>query len=93
MSVSSHDWSDVKKISADRPDHVIPAFGIHPWKAHLYSSECCTATVADTLDQTKLDDAQRAALPAETQQSLIQVLLSDYFPVKFAALIRYVRTC
>lgn len=29
------DWPAVEKLAAAHPDHVIPAFGIHPWQAHL----------------------------------------------------------
>lgn len=76
MSVSSTDWADVRHLAAARPQHIIPAFGIHPWKAHLHASSSCEATtVADTLDQSKLDSEQQAALPPEAQHPLIQVLL------------------
>lgn len=79
MGVSSTDWSDVEQLAAARPQHVVSAFGVHPWKAHLHAGSSCVlasaATVADTLDQSRLDEAQRAALPVKTQKPLVQVWL------------------
>jgi TatD DNase family protein len=28
------DWAAVEKLALEHPDFVLPAFGIHPWKAH-----------------------------------------------------------
>ena len=34
-ATSEEDWQSVEKLALAEPEFVCPAFGIHPWKAHL----------------------------------------------------------
>ncbi|MFT3990230.1 MAG: TatD family hydrolase [Luteolibacter sp.] len=34
-ATSEADWHAVEKLALDHSDFILPAFGIHPWKAHL----------------------------------------------------------
>jgi len=36
MGVGVQDWDIVEKVYLDNPEKVIPAFGVHPWFAHLH---------------------------------------------------------
>lgn len=38
MGVNSRDWEHVKEAHALLPHKVVPAFGVHPWWAHLHAS-------------------------------------------------------
>lgn len=44
------DWEDVANLAERFPDFVTPAFGLHPWKAHLRSAVWLT-TLAGYLDR------------------------------------------
>lgn len=51
MGVSSQDWKDLQLLAELYPDKVQPCFGVHPWKAHLHTSDACSGrVVADTLE-------------------------------------------
>ena len=40
------DWDDVASLAESHPDFVTPAFGLHPWKAHLRSGSWLTSLEA-----------------------------------------------
>lgn len=40
------DWEDVAQLAGSFPDFVTPAFGLHPWKAHLRSASWLTTLEA-----------------------------------------------
>lgn len=44
------DWESVATLAESHPDFVTPAFGLHPWKAHL-RSESWLATLEGYLDR------------------------------------------
>lgn len=44
------DWDAVAALAESHPDFVTPAFGLHPWKAHL-RSESWLATLGSYLDR------------------------------------------
>ena len=44
------DWQDVAQLAESFPDFVTPAFGLHPWKAHL-RSDSWLATLVDYLNR------------------------------------------
>ncbi len=44
------DWEDVARLAESFPDFVTPAFGLHPWKAHLRSGSWL-ATLEAYLDR------------------------------------------
>lgn len=69
MGVSSQDWLDLQFLAERFPEKVQPCFGIHPWKAHLHSSNAFSGTVADTLDPAPIDQE----LPATLHSSLVKV--------------------
>ncbi|MFT4177669.1 MAG: TatD family hydrolase [Luteolibacter sp.] len=70
------DWDAVENLSRTHPDFVLPALGIHPWKAHL-----CKAGWENRLKQ-RLENNPQAGIgecgldgwishpPLETQQSV-----------------------
>jgi TatD DNase family protein len=44
------DWQAVGKLALDHPDFILPAFGIHPWKAHT-TSDGWRKRLAELLDK------------------------------------------
>jgi Tat protein secretion system quality control protein TatD with DNase activity len=72
MSVSSTDWCDVQRLARQHGASIIPAYGIHPWKAHLHVSQACKGTIEDALERERGPDSQEA-LPPEISCQLIEV--------------------
>eukprot|EP00892_Ulva_mutabilis_P003913 jgi/Ulvmu1/1894/UM012_0052.1 len=68
MGVSSQDWPDLQLLAESFPDKVQPCFGIHPWKAHLHTSNACSGTVASTIDASS---AEAPDLPVLCKTPLI----------------------
>lgn len=70
MGVSSQDWPALQRLAETFPDKVLPCFGIHPWKAHLHSSNICSGTVASAIDVSPVNAPD---LPPTADVPLIQV--------------------
>lgn len=81
MGVSSQDWQQLQLLAEKFPEKVQPCFGIHPWKAHLHSSNAFSGTVADTLDPATVNDD----LPDSLHSSLIHVRSTQTRSATYAA--------
>lgn len=38
MGVCTEDWDAIEQLQRQAPGMIIPAFGVHPWKVHQYTS-------------------------------------------------------
>ena len=80
MGVGQDDWSAVSKLVAIAPTKVIPCFGLHPWRSHLYSSQAYSgkiSLVADTKDPEQCDAHFGDTLLSEVCSS-VNKLLQNY---------------
>lgn len=70
MGVSEQEWVRVEKAASVAPQRVIPAFGVHPWYAHLHGIEPGTL-VRDVVEfeGTSTPDEFASVLQASTSSS------------------------
>lgn len=76
MSCEPSEWEIVSDLATKYPTLIIPAFGIHPWKAHLYDSQIVTP------DSPLLSHLQ--TLIAKHPNAVIGEIGLDFFATRIA---------
>jgi len=73
------DWEDVASLAESHPDFVTPAFGLHPWKAHLRSGSWL-ATLEAYLDRFPTASIGECGLDGWVEQPSLAIQSEVFLP-------------